>query len=96
MVVVQASAVVQQIPNSNKEFSLLIAEQLAKSGKSKEYMGEISQGVQSLNLVSYFCIFEYLFWKLKGSLCQNLQPFLKTYEPHMVYMRLFGPYQPFI
>ena len=59
-------------------------------------MDEISQGVQSLNLVSYFCIFEQLFWQLISLLCQKLQPFLKIYERHMVYMPLFGPYQPFI
>ena len=43
-----------------------------------------------------FCIFEHLFWQLIGSLCQKLQPFLKIYQPQMVYMLLFGPYQPFI
>ena len=43
-----------------------------------------------------FCIFEHLFWQLIGSLCQKLQPFLKIYEPQMVYMPLFGPYQPFV
>ena len=43
-----------------------------------------------------FCIFEHLFRQLIGSLCQNLQYFLKIYECHMVYMSLFGLYQPFI
>ena len=38
-----------------------------------------------------FCIFEHLFWQLRGVWCQNLQHFLKIYECHMVYMPLFGP-----
>ena len=39
-----------------------------------------------------FCIFEHLFWQLRGVWCQNLQHFLKIYECHMVYMPLFGPF----
>ena len=36
------------------------------------------------------------FWQLIDTLCQYLQHFLKIFECHMVYMPLFGPYQPFI
>ena len=61
------------------------------------YMGGNLLAVQSLILMSYFfCIFEHFFWQLIGWLCQKLQSFLKMYERHMVYMPLFGPYQPFI
>ena len=38
-----------------------------------------------------FCIFEHLFWQLRGVLCQNFQPFLKIYECQIVYIPLFWP-----
>ena len=38
-----------------------------------------------------FCIFEHLFWQLRGVLCQNFQHFLKIYECQIVYIPLFWP-----
>ena len=38
-----------------------------------------------------FCIFEHLFWQLRGVLCQNFQYFLKIYECQIVYIPLFWP-----
>ena len=61
------------------------------------YMGGSVLTMQSLILMSYFFVFlSTFFWQLIGWLCQKLQSFLKMYERHMVYMPLFGPYQPFI
>ena len=52
----------------------------AQNSDSKTHMGEISQGVQSMEMMSYFLFFFYhCFWQFRGLESQSMRYFLKIY-----------------
>ena len=104
---VAAEAVVETYQMSKSIFqSKLIPIPLFKLLKSIFYpneictfisMGEISQGVQSMEMMSYFFVFfGHCFQQFRGLESQEMKYFLQIYECPSEELLSYQPYQPFI